>query len=322
MHILVATNHLQKTGGTECYTYAIAVELKRLGHDVEYFAFERGEISQRLEEIGIKFRKRIFYDIILANHINVVNHLYKRGFIIQTCHGIAMGLEQPSPKADAYVSISQEVHDYLQKKGIASALIYNGIDCQRFSPTTPIHSKLSSVLSVCQSKEANDIIKEACFQAGVSFNKCDKNEDNCWEIEKKINQADLIIGIGRSLYDAMACGRTVISFDIRGYSSNYGDGYLNSNNIEASIQNNCSGRFSKKHFNSIDILKEFSKYNKEDGFFFRNYAKENLNIKKVVKKYISIYPSNRKIYLRIKKFFILICRNLYWTIKIILKKIF
>ena len=37
MKILLGTHYLKKTGGTENYTYALAMELKRLGHDVEHF---------------------------------------------------------------------------------------------------------------------------------------------------------------------------------------------------------------------------------------------------------------------------------------------
>ena len=43
INILLANNHLQKTGGTENYTYALSLELKKQGHNVEYFAFERGK---------------------------------------------------------------------------------------------------------------------------------------------------------------------------------------------------------------------------------------------------------------------------------------
>ena len=42
MKILLGTHYLAKTGGTESYTYALALELKRLGHHVEYFAIVRG----------------------------------------------------------------------------------------------------------------------------------------------------------------------------------------------------------------------------------------------------------------------------------------
>lgn len=320
MRILVATNHLQNTGGTESYTYALVQELLRQGHDVEYFAFQLGDVSRRIESLGVKYRSHIFYDLIIANHNNVVNHLYKRGFIIQTCHGTKMTLEQPSSKADALVSISQEVFDYLQSKGFSSTIIKNGIDCKRFRPNKPVNTKLKYVLSLCQSNEANAIVHEACSLVGAHFEKINKFEENCWEIEEKINQSDLVVGIGRSAYDAMACGRPVISFDVRCYSSNHGDGYLNANNIKESICFNCSGRFTQTKFNAKTLANEMEKYNANDGAFFRKYALVNLNIETAVKKYIALYPQNRKFIIRIKKIITLIARNFYWAIKISLNQ--
>jgi glycosyltransferase involved in cell wall biosynthesis len=319
MQILVATNHLQNTGGTECYTYALVQELLRQGHDVEYFAFQLGEISKKIESLGVKFRSHIFYDLIIANHNNVVNHLYKRGFIIQTCHGTKMDLEQPSTQADALVSISQEVFDYLQSKGFSSTIIKNGIDCNRFRPNKPINNELKYVLSLCQSDEANTIVHDACSLIGAHFEKVNKFEENYWEIEEKINQSDLVVGIGRSAYDAMACGRPVISFDVRSYSSNYGDGYLNANNIKESVCFNCSGRFAQTKFNAEKLANEMKKYDINDGVFFRKYALDNFNIETAVKKYIALYPQNRKFIIRIKKIVTLIIRNSYWLIKILLK---
>ena len=42
MRILVGNNHLDKTGGTESYTFALATILKEFGHEVEYFTFNKG----------------------------------------------------------------------------------------------------------------------------------------------------------------------------------------------------------------------------------------------------------------------------------------
>lgn len=320
MRILVATDHLEATGGTECYTFAMIQELQRQGHDVEYFAFQLGDVSKRIETLGVKFRSHIFYDLILANHNIVVNHLYKRGYIIQTCHGTQMALEQPSPKADAFVSISQEVHDYLKSKGFSSTIIKNGIDCNRFRPQNPINSCLKNVLSLCQSNEANNIIRDACSLIGVCFQKANKYERSNWYIEETINQSDLVIGIGRSAYDAMACGRTVVSFDIRSYSSNFGDGYISTNNINESVKYNCSGRASRIEYNAQTLANELKKYNVNDGLFLRNYALSNLNIESAVKKYLSLYPSKKKNCIKCKKVFILIGRNIYWAFKLLKKQ--
>ncbi|MDH6309755.1 hypothetical protein M2451_002061 [Dysgonomonas sp. PFB1-18] len=307
MNILVANHQLVKTGGTENYTYAIIVELLRLGHTVEYFAFLRGEISDKIEALGVKFRSKKTYDLIIANHNTTVELLYRYGFIIQTCHGMLPDLEQPAPHADHYVVISYEVQQYLKAKNIDSTLIYNGVDCERFSPKGEIKNTLTSVLSLCQSDEANRFISDCCSEIGVEFEKLNKHTDNLWEIETVINKSDLVVGIGRSLYDAMACGRTVISYDNRSYSKDFGDGYLNKENLEQSLMYNCSGRGMQKTFTKETFVKELEKYSKEDGIYMRNFALENFNIKLSVSQYLDIAPKAFTLKkMKVKKFFQLI----------------
>ncbi|MCH5307590.1 MAG: hypothetical protein J1E37_05865 [Prevotella sp.] len=297
MRILVGNNQLIQTGGTESYTFALAISLKKIGHEVEYFTFARGFVSEQLETCGIPFMSHDYYDLILANHTPVVEHLFCYGFIIQTCHGIILDLEQPSPFADMYVCISEEIKNHLQNIGIKSDVMLNGIDCNRFTPYNPIHSNLTCVLSLCQSDIANNFIKECCdsiSDGNIEFISCNKFTDNVWEIEKRINQADLVVGIGRSLYDAMACGRCVISYDYRPYHSiAVGDGYLSKNNIQQSIAYNCSGRGLNKTFTKAEFILELKKYNPEDGRWARCYALENLNIEKSAKRYLEYYDNNK-----------------------------
>ena len=289
MKILLANNHLQKTGGTENYIYALAVELKRQGHDVEYFTFRKGEVSDILEREGITFMQGSRYDLILANHKTCVRKLHRYGFIIQTCHGTVPSLEQPNVCADYHVSVTEEVKRHLKKKGYASKVILNGIDCRRFAPHRPVSPELSCVLSLCQSDELNATLNDYCTSAGLRFLSCNKHTDNVWRIEDKINEADLVVGIGRSLYDAMACGRCVISYDCRGYmKAELGDGYITADNIEAAIACNCSGRGSGLRFTKEGFIREMMKYSPADALWARNYALEHLNIEKVVEEYISI----------------------------------
>lgn len=172
--------------GTESYTYALINELKKRGHDVEYFTFNKGEVADRIESLGVKFRSHILYDLILANHNSIINHLYKRGYIIQTCHGTISELEQPSKKANHYVAITQEVYDYLRAKNIQSTIIYNGIDCNRFFPKKSVSAQLKNVLSLCQSNSANAIIEKSCAKLGLSFEKIDKFIENIWDVEDRL----------------------------------------------------------------------------------------------------------------------------------------
>ena len=299
MNILVANNHLKRTGGTENYTYALIVELLRLKHDVEYFTYNKGYVSKKIEALGVKFRSKKSYDLILANHTSTIQLLHHRGFVIQTCHGTLPSLEQPSRYADAYVSVTKEVYKHLIKKGVESTIIRNGIDCERFNSTRELNARLSCVLSLCQSDEANALIGEVCKQNKITFLSADKKMDNVWHLERLINEADMVVGIGRSLYDAMACGRTVLSFDKRKYSLALGDGYLDSGNINESIRHNCSGRGTGKNMDATDFEREIRKYKSDDGRFLREYALQHLNIRHSVQQYLELF--NKKSAERTKK---------------------
>ena len=102
----------------------------------------------------------------------------------------------------------------------------------------------------------------------------------------------MVIGIGRSIYDAMACGRCIISYDYRDYINEaIGDGYLNQDNIVDSIRCNCSGRSSRKTFNKEQFIQELRKYDPKDGKWAREYALNNLNIKNSALTYLSFYNS-------------------------------
>lgn len=291
MTILLGTHYLAKTGGTENYTYALAMELQRLGHDVEHFAIIRGKVSDLLEEKGVPFMSKNSYDLILANHTTVVEKLWPYGYIIQTCHGNIAQLEQPSPYADAFVTVSEETKDHLQSLGFqTAAVIHNGIDCNRFFSKKPVSEKLSTVLSLCQSDVANAFIGKCCEQAGIKFLQSNKFTDNVWSIEDLINQSDLVIGLGRSAYDAMACGRCVLVYDYREYMGEFlGDGMLTPENIHQSIRCNCSGRAKRIRFDKLSFIKEMQKYSPELASWSREYVLENLNIKTVVKKYLDTY---------------------------------
>lgn len=292
MNILIANHHLKRTGGTENYSFALAEELVRLGHQVEYFTYTKGYVSKKFEEAGIRFKSRKTYDLILANHKTTIQFLHRRGFTVQTCHGTLPTLEQPSKYADAYVSVTQEVHDHLKAKGVESTLIKNGINCRRFAPRRKLNDRLSCVLSLCQSDEANTMIREVCIRNGIRYLSADKKHDNVWKLEELINQADLVVGIGRSLYDAMACGRTVISFDKRKYSDALGDGYLDAATVVDSIRYNCSGRGSRKKMDEASFENELHKYKPSDGAALREYALRELNIEHAAQQYLALAVSN------------------------------
>ncbi len=196
----------------------------------------------------------------------------------------------------AYVAISQEIKDQLSRCGKESYLILNGIDCKVFKPNPPIKTNLRRILSLCQGSDANEMIREACQRLNLGFLQASKSNENIFDIENTINQADLVVGIGRSLYDAMACGRACISLDSRSYSVAkdgcmvVGDGYIDDQNIDKSVLHNCTGRGSGRTFRSVDeVIEQIQRYDYRDGKSMRRYALRNLNMSRNVDQYINIY---------------------------------
>lgn len=304
--ILVANNHLVQVGGSETFTYTMIKELLSRDFDVEYFALVRGDFSKKLEkELKVKFKSKKKYDLILANHNTCVEALMGYGFIIQTCHGIYPQLEQPSICANFHVAISQEVQNHLAIKGFVSVIIMNGIDNSKFYSKKSINKELKNVLSLCQSEEANLFLKKICNNLNLKFTSIDKNSNPTWNIEDVINDSDLVIGLGRSAYEAMACGRPVIVFDKRAYSESYADGYV-TNKLATSIINNCSGRFYKIKLTDEIMVQELSKYNAADGEILRQYILDNMTVQLAVERYLNLFDSlhsninfsNKKYYLK------------------------
>ena len=289
MYILVTNNHLKVAGGTETFTYTIIEELLKDGHNVEYFCIEKGEISDRIEkDLKVHFSTRNNYDLILANHNSTIAKIHKKGVVIQTCHGIFSHLEQPTMCANGFISISPEVQTHLLKYGFQSTVIYNGINCNKYKPVKKIRNVNIKVLSLCHSVEAHKMVEEACNILGYEFGKLDKYTDNKWNVAEIINEYDIVVGLGRSAYEAMACGRPVIFFDKRRYSKSYGDGYF-IDVLPVSMNNNCSGRALKIEYTVDLLVEDLKKYKPEHGIIARNIALNSFNIEKSVKKYFEYY---------------------------------
>ena len=285
MNILITNHWLKRLGGSETFTYTLIGELVRQGHEVDLFTNVPGKVSKRIEkDFGVTQRLQDSYDLILANHHTTVSEVHKLGKTVQTCHGVIPKLEQPSELAQIKVGISEETADHVATKHI----IWNGIDCNRFAPLKPLNKRPNKLLSLVHSDKANIIIQKACVELGIEFNAIDKYKKQIWEIEEHINEADIVVSLGRGAYEAMACGRPVIVFDSRPYQDSLADGYVDKGNIMELMKFNCSGRRYRKVFGANELKKEILKYNSADAEFLRNFALEHLNIEKQVKKYLEL----------------------------------
>ena len=116
-----------------------------------------------------------------------------------------------------------------------------------------------------------------------------------WAIEDVINQADLVVGLGRSAYDAMACGRCALVYDFREYMNEFlGDGMLTPENFGKAMLHNCSGRASRLKYDEQSFIAEMQKYSPQLAAWSREYALAHMNIRRAVPAYIDYYTLKRE----------------------------
>ena len=304
MNILVASNNLKTTGlGTFIYTQVS--ELIFRGHDVDVVTFHNGMVGEKLSSNVIELDNvKKSYDLILTHQNDITFELINRnvsGYVIFTVHGLVYENDIPKEEIlyyiDKVVCVSQAIQKFLSEKNIDSLLNYQPVDCERFSPKNILREKNIKVLSMVRG-ELNNMIRCACeildyeyigWQKPVEYYFHSHDEDDViFNVEDRINEADIVIGIGRIIYESLSCGRNALVFDAREYQGNLGDGMVTPDNIDNLIMNNFSGRYNNKSFSLEDLVEELKKYDSTYSNFFRNHIKTNFNVKDLIDKYLEL----------------------------------
>lgn len=304
MKILLSNNHFSEVGGSEIWVYNMALNLNKLGHKVDLFIDQDFHKPSNIFLLEGKFKSKINvftivppvdqYDLIISNHVSTINKLvsiYSPEIMIQTCHGIIPSLEQPHPALKNFVSVSKEVRQHLRNKGFNSIVIENSIDCELFRNNSSINEKLCSVLSLVQDSRAVNMIQQVCNSLNIQFKQRSKCHNYTLNIQDEINEADLVVSVGRGVLESLACGRNVISLDARSYYTSVPMGYglLDSEeHIKYALSDNFTGRNGGKTFTTEELINEFKKYRKEYGVMGRNYILNNHNIMNNINKYLSL----------------------------------
>lgn len=298
MKILISNNHLDFLGGSETFTYTLAVEMQRKGHEVDILTPKPGIVSERLREENNMNINNISpeYDLCLLNHNSTVDWVIKNmvsqdlNKVIQTCHGFIPPLEQPHPSLPniKYVAISGEVRDHLSSKNLTSSIINNGIDLERFKPQLT-DEKFTKICSLSQSEYFNDMLSKVADYFGVEIIYNNKYKNPIWDIENQILDSQLVFGLGRSAYEGLAMGKCVFAGDARNYMGGRMDGIINESTIKDFVYNNCSGRNRNLEPTYDSIIQEIkSNFLEADPINSRKIAEEYFDIKKQSQKYLKL----------------------------------
>lgn len=278
MKILLTNNCLGSFCGTESWIYAMAKELSKK-HQVTVFSPSLGnEVTKKIREVCdvIQFYKGE-YDLAIVNHTTTWEKLPEDLPKIFTSHSKIYAIEQP-PYKD-YVGVTE---------AIGGVIIRNGIDCERFKPTS-VNEKLKNVL----------LLSNPMYSGGVEFVKKaigDLNliviERQTFDIEEYINQADLVISLSRGALESMACGKNVIYGDYRkGWMNEFRmTGMINQDNFEEFKRGEMVEKL--KPVTAFELKRELEKYSPKRGEWLREQVIKDFNIEKTAEQYLRLFHEN------------------------------
>ncbi len=179
---------------------------------------------------------------------------------------------------------------------IDSKVVANPIDTYRYRVVKPLRD-IPKVLILCKSSFAADIVRNSCdeleyeseWQPSPDYDTFSFDRSFCFEMEEKINNFDLIVGIGRNVIEAMSCGRNVIVFDKRFYYKVYpADGFIDMNNINDASRFNFCGKDKTSEYKEEHMIEELKKYDKSLSFKLREFVMDNHSIETSVDKIIGV----------------------------------
>ena len=273
LKILISTYTVDRSG-VPTYTLTLYRELEKRGHKVSVYSPGSGPLAELMDVHG-SFDKLETPDVILAqaNKCAIwMKDRYPDVPMIFINHGVLPALEQP-PRIpiDRYIAVNEQSVNLLQRQYVDPQkidMVRDFVDTEQFKPVEPLQAK-PRVLFMSNYKKWKTYytIESACKNLGLEFRAVGSPYGRSRDVPKDINQADLVISMGRGIIEAMSCGRAAIS-----YSELLGDGYLTPQVYLESRTRNFGGYECRYVFNVEDLMAEIGKYTKESGKINRDLA--------------------------------------------------
>ncbi|HLG91240.1 MAG TPA: hypothetical protein VI336_03740 [Candidatus Saccharimonadales bacterium] len=273
LKILLSTYTLDLSG-VPTYTLTLYKELVKRGHKVAVYSPGNGPLAE-LMDARPNFDKLETPDVILAQANKCAIRMkdrFPKVPMIFINHGVLPALEQP-PRIpiDWYIAVNEQsvnllIRQYVDPERID--IVRDFVDTERFKPLEPLQAK-PRVLFISNYKKWKTYytIEAACKNLGLEFRAVGSPYGRSRDIVKDINQADLVISMGRGIIEAMACGRAAIS-----YSELLGDGYLTPRVYMESRARNFGGYECRYAFNVEALAAEINKYSPNSGRVNRDLA--------------------------------------------------
>ncbi len=241
----------------------------------EFKSLSRTIASQNFTLIHTHSAHTLKTALDLGQHYNIP--------VIATCHYLDFQPIELLAKATKIITISKEMYDFFDHLKNKTVIIENGIDTRNYKPkpkklykSTPRPPKALIATRMTGIKEPGYINLVKILQKYNWSIKSVGNwrpfqldiEHSSWQLDLSniIPQADLVIGVGRTIRKAMASGSVAMVL------GNYFDGIVTPENVAVLRDYNFSGRTLKQKPLEPILTKEISMLTSKTLGFLRNFG--------------------------------------------------
>lgn len=281
MRLLFATRQLDGPGGAETYLVTLAENLRRFGDDVTFTARRIGEAAGGARDAGFAVVEcEAVLDpapdaiVVQDRGLSVgLGRRYPDVPQIFVVHGVDYDYELPQPGVGV-VAATVVLNDRHERRAAALdrcppvVRLRQPIDMRRFAPSGHPGERLRRALVLSNNfpPERLAVLKRAWEPAGVEIATLGRNDalgfsgEVAADPRAQISAADVVVGYGRAMLEAMACRRTAFVFAGPG-----GDGWVTAERYEAMEADGFAGGATADVYDEQRLRDALSEYSPELG---------------------------------------------------------
>ena len=282
MRLLLSHQEFRGYGGTETYMLTVAQSLQRLGHEVLIFARALGPMAEFARGRGVvvfddEGALPEHCDAVLAQDADTAHTLAvrypqaARVFVTHSTDHLLQHPPQASGACQAVVVMNDRIARHVEGRAWAPRVVRlrQPIDLYRFqlSDTGVTGPRRVLVLSNYVKGRREEMIERACSDAGLEVAFAGVNGRPTPQPELAIAEADVVIGLGRGILEAMAAGRAAYVFGPVG-----GDGWVTPEAYPALEADGFSGRANGRIIDGPALTRDLGLWREDMGESNRDLA--------------------------------------------------
>jgi hypothetical protein len=232
MRALLSLENFDGAGGTETYALTVAQQLDRLGHEAWIYTPNAGLMAEFARAQGVRVvgpaQLPRDCDVVFAQDAATCHELadhYRQAPLVFVAHSRDHALQDPPPLCDAVVVFNDRVRSWIEARSVHPPLtrLRQPIDTWRFAVPRPVRARPSRVLvsSNYVSGARAELLERACRECDLELAWIGGSSGQTSSPEVALADADIVIGLGRTVLEGMAAGCAAYVYGAIG-----GDGWV------------------------------------------------------------------------------------------------